>query len=232
MAADATSRLSSHLHLGTLSPTEAVARASRVKGPGAQAWIRQVAFRDFHAQVMHARPAITREAYRDRGDRWRTGKAADADLAAWRAGRTGFPLVDAGMRQLAAQGWMHNRARLITAYFLTKTLYLAWRHGAAHFADLLVDGDMSNNVMNWQWVAGTGSDGRYNRNLSLVSQAKRFDRDGDYVRRWVAELSGIAGGAVHRPWELPDDDRAGLDYPDRIVDLDEAEQRFRDARGL
>lgn len=232
MAADATSRLSAHLHFGTLSPVEITARARRHDGAGPEGFVRQVAFRDFHAQVMHARPAITRADYRPRGDHWRTGRAADAEFAAWQAGRTGFPLVDAGMRQLAAQGWMHNRARLITAYFLTKTLYLDWRRGAFHFADLLVDGDMSNNVMNWQWVAGTGSDGRYNRTLSLDSQARRFDRDGDYVRRWVPELAGVHGSAVHRPWELPDDIRSTLDYPDPIVDLTAAAARFRHARGL
>lgn len=232
MAADATSRLSAHLHFGTLSPTEVVARARRVQGAGPDAFVRQVAFRDFHAQVMHAKPSITHTDYRSRGDRWRTGKAADVEFAAWREGRTGFPLVDAGMRQLAAQGWMHNRARLITAFFLTKTLYLDWRRGAAHFADLLVDADMSNNVMNWQWVAGTGNDGRYNRTLSQSAQARKYDAAGDYVRQWVDELTGIEGTAVHTPWDLPGDVRAGLGYPDRIVDLAAAEQRFRDARGL
>ena len=223
LAADATSRLSPYLHFGCISPVELVSR----KGVVAE-FVRQVAWRDFHAQVLSARPGSTRRDYRHRGDRWH---GANEDFEAWKAGRTGLPIVDAGMRQLAEEGWMHNRARLIVGHLLVKTLYVDWRLGAQHFVDLLVDGDTSNNTMNWQWVAGTGTDSRYNRTFSIDSQAKRFDPRGDYVRRYVPELRGIDGPAVHRPWRLPDEVRNGLDYPDPIVDVAEGNRRFLQARG-
>ena len=134
--------------------------------------------------------AIGRDDYRPRGDRWRSDPDA---LDAWKAGRTGVPIVDAGMRQLRAEGFMHNRARLITASFLTKRLRIDWREGAEHFMRWLVDGDVANNSGNWQWVAGTGNDTRPNRSFNPMRQAHRFDPDGDYVRRYVPELSGVAG---------------------------------------
>jgi deoxyribodipyrimidine photo-lyase len=223
LAADATSRLSPYLHFGCLSPVELIARKGIVPE-----FVRQVAWRDFHAQVLAARPASTQRDYRHRGDRWH---GANGDFEAWRDGRTGLPIVDAGMRQLVAEGWMHNRARLIVGHLLVKTLYVDWRLGAQHFADLLVDCDTSNNTMNWQWVAGTGTDSRYNRTFNVDSQAKRYDPRGDYVRRYVPELRGIDGPAVHRPWLLPDDVRQALDYPDPIVDVAEGNRRFLDARG-
>jgi deoxyribodipyrimidine photo-lyase len=227
LAADATSRLSPYLHLGCVSVAELVHRAVRRGGAGAEAFVRQVAWRDFHRQMLADRPAIARDDYRDRGDQWR---ADDAETAAWREGRTGYPLVDAAMRQLAAQGWMHNRGRLITASFLTKTLYVDWRVGARHFLELLVDGDVANNQLNWQWVAGTGASTRPGQILNPLVQARRFDPHGDYVRRWVPELREIEGAPVHRPWLLPDGERRRLDYPGPIVDLDEGAGRFRRAR--
>ena len=117
------------------------------------------------------------------------------------------------------------------AHFLTKTLYLDWRLGAAHFADLLVDGDVANNTLNWQWVAGTGTDSRFNRTYNITGQARRYDPDGDYVRRHVPELRGIPGPAVHEPWRLPAERRAALDYPEPIVDVAEGNARFLRARG-
>lgn len=227
LAGDATSRLSPYLHFGCLSPNELVRRAG-TRSAGAAAFVRQVAWRDFHHQVLAARPDAATVDYRGRGDSWRRD---EDDLAAWRAGRTGYPIVDAGMRQLAREGWMHNRARLVTASFLTKTLYLDWRLGARHFFDLLIDGDMANNTMNWQWIAGTGTDTRPNRVHNPLRQAHRYDPDGDYVRRYVPELAGVAGGRVHEPWRLPDETRRGLDYPERIVDHDESVHHFLRARG-
>jgi deoxyribodipyrimidine photo-lyase len=132
--------------------------------------VRQVAWRDFHHQVLAARPRASRENYRDRGDRWRHD---ERELLAWEGGRTGCPIVDAGMRQLAAEGRMDNRARLLVAGFLTKTLYLDWRLGARHSLDLLIDGDVANNQMNWQWVAGTGTDTRPNRVYNPLGTALR-----------------------------------------------------------
>ncbi|WP_377271727.1 cryptochrome/photolyase family protein [Peterkaempfera sp. SMS 1(5)a] len=229
LAGDATSRLSPYLHFGCLSPTELVRDAEAAPGPGAAAFVRQLAWRDFHHQVLAARPAAARLDYRPRGDRW---AADEQELAAWREGRTGYPVVDAGMRQLAHEGWMHNRARLLTASFLVKTLYGDWRAGAAHFLRLLVDGDLANNQLNWQWVAGTGTDTRPNRVLNPLVQARRFDPRGDYVRRWVPELASVEGPAVHRPWRLDPQRRAELDYPEPLVDLEEGTRRFRQGRGL
>ncbi|MEW2622392.1 deoxyribodipyrimidine photo-lyase [Streptomyces sp. NPDC048106] len=230
LAADATSRLSAHLHFGTLSPVELVHRARRHGGPGAEALVRQLAWRDFHLQVLAARPDAARADYRAKDDRWRTGSAARADAEAWRQGRTGYPVIDAAMRQLRHEGWMHNRARLLTACFLTKTLYVDWRIGAAHFLYWLVDGDIASNQLNWQWVAGTGTDTRPNRVLNPVAQARRHDPDGSYVHRWVPELRGVAAPAVHEPWKLPGAERAALGYPDPVVGLAEGLDRFRRAR--
>jgi deoxyribodipyrimidine photo-lyase len=212
LAGDRTSRLSPYLHFGCISPLEAATLAG--ERDGGEPFVRQLAWRDFHHQVLAARPDLPREDYRPRGDRWRSD---DGQLAAWREGRTGYPLVDAGMRQLAREGWMHNRARLVTGSFLTKTLYLDWRLGAAHFWDLLVDGDLANNAGNWQWIAGTGNDTRPNRVLNPLRQAERHDPDGDYVRRHVPELALVPGPAVHEPWRLDPAARRRLDYPEPIV---------------
>jgi deoxyribodipyrimidine photo-lyase len=204
------------------SPLEVVERAIGL--PGGEAFARQLCWRDFHyqlfARVPSSRRPRLRHDWRDDGD----------ELDAWREGRTGYPLVDAGMRQLREEGFMHNRARLVTASFLTKHLYLDWRSGAAHFADFLVDGDLPNNVGNWQWVAGTGADTRPNRMFNPTRQAQRYDPSGAYVRRGVPELSGIADSGVHEPWRLGL--MAPSEYPAPIVDHDDAVARFRTARGV
>jgi deoxyribodipyrimidine photo-lyase len=218
LAADRTSRLSPYLHLGCVSALE-VAR----RGEKSPEFVRQLAWRDFHHQVLAARPAAAHTDYRPRGDRWLDDEHA---LSAWQAGETGIPIVDAGMRQLLAEGWMHNRARLIVGSFLTKTLYLDWRSGAAHFFRHLLDGDVANNCLNWQWVAGTGTDTRPNRVLNPLRQAERFDADGEYVRRYVPELSDVESRYVHRPWDNP-----VKGYPMPIVDLAEGRARFLAARG-
>jgi deoxyribodipyrimidine photo-lyase len=223
LAADATSRLSPYLHFGCLSPSEVVQRTGR-SSAGREAFVRQVAWRDFHHQVLAARPDAAQQDYRSRGDHWRNEPQL---LDAWRSGRTGYPIVDAGMRQLAAEGWMHNRARLITGSFLTKTMYVDWRRGAAHFMSLLLDGDIANNQLNWQWVAGTGTDTRPNRVLNPQRQAERYDPTGDYVRRWIPELSHIQGAQIHAPWELAVSDTG---YPTLVVDHLEGARRFKTAR--
>lgn len=232
LSGDATSRLSPHLHFGTVSPVELVHRARAAGGPGAEAFVRQLCWREFHYQVLAARPAAARQDYRTRHDHWRSEAEAAEDVEAWRQGRTGYPVVDAAMRQLRHEGWMHNRGRLVAAGFLTKTLYVDWRVGAQHFLDLLVDGDVANNQLNWQWMAGTGTDSRPNRVLNPVAQGKRYDPDGGYVRRWVPELAGVAGPAVHEPWKLRGPDRERPDYPEPIVELADGLARFRRARGL
>ena len=220
LAADRTSRLSPYLHFGCLSALEL---ATRLAGrPGAEAFIRQLCWRDFYHQVVAAFPDIARHDYRPRQDVW----VDDPDLlAAWTEGRTGYPIVDAGMRQLRDEGWMHNRARMVTASFLVKDLGIDWRVGAAHFLHWLCDGDIVQNSANWQWTAGTGNDTRPNRVFNPLRQAERFDPDGTYVRRYVPELSGIAGRAVHQPWRLPSAQRpAG--YPGPVVDHDAAAAAF------
>jgi deoxyribodipyrimidine photo-lyase len=207
MAADGTSRLSPYLRFGCVSPL-VLANAARDKdGPGPAAFVRQLCWRDFYYQVTQAFPKISTEAYRKAGDGdWRD----DADaLRHWQDGLTGVPIVDAGMRQLRAEGWMHNRARLITAAFLTKHLGIDWRHGVSWFFRWLLDGDVANNSGNWQWVAGTGNDTKPYRRFNPIRQAERFDPDGVYVRRYVPELTSLAGKAVHQPWRLDHQ----LDYP-------------------
>ena len=226
LAEDATSHLSPHLHFGTVSVTELIDRVGTAS-EGARAYVRQLAWRDFHHQVLAARPESATQDYRTRGDRWRR---SERDFEAWRDGRTGYPFVDAAMRQLARQGWMHNRARLVAASFLCKTLYLDWPRGAQHFVDLLVDCDLANNQMNWQWVAGTGTDTRPNRVHNPVAQAGRYDAEGRYVNRYLPELADVDPRYVHEPWKLPEDERAALDYPPPVVDLREAADRFAAAR--
>lgn len=228
LAGDATSRLSPHLHFGTLSAAECVHRARTAGGAGADAFVRQLCWRDFHHQVLAARPASAAHDYRGKGDHWRRGEDARQETEAWREGRTGYPVVDAAMRQLAYEGWMHNRGRLLVASFLTKTLYVDWRTGAEHFLRLLVDGDLANNQMNWQWAAGTGTDSRPNRVLNPLTQGRRYDPQGAYVRRWVPELRGIEGAAVHEPWKLKE---WPAGYPEPLVELSEGLARFRHARG-
>lgn len=203
------------------------AGAGAAEGTGAGDFVRQLAWRDFHHQVLAARPDAAWQDYRTRNDRWRT---APEEVAAWKEGRTGYPVVDAAMRQLREEGWMHNRGRLLVASFLTKTLYIDWRIGARHFLDLLVDGDLVNNQLNWQWTAGTGTDTRPNRVLNPVRQGLRFDPAGAYVRRWVPELGGLAGKEVHEPWKLGERDRARYDYPAPMVPLAAGLQRFAEGR--
>jgi deoxyribodipyrimidine photo-lyase len=231
LAGDATSRLSPYLHFGALSPVDIVRRARERGGAGAEAFVRQLCWRDFHHQVMAARPQSSVRDYRGRDDDWRSEEEAAEEIAAWKEGRTGYPVVDAAMRQLTHEGWMHNRARLLVASFLTKTLYVDWRVGARHFLDLLVDGDIVNNQLNWQWVAGTGTDTRPHRVLNPVVQGKRFDPRGEYVRRWVPELTAVAATRIHEPWRLPADERARLDYPEPLIALADGLARFKHARG-
>jgi deoxyribodipyrimidine photo-lyase len=214
---DATSRLSPYLHLGCLHPRQILDNLGH--GGDADKFRAELAWREFYAAVLAERPETAWHNVRgDLGDLgWDAGPAADEAFAAWASGRTGYPLVDAGMRQLAAEGWMHNRVRMVVASFLVKDLHLDWRRGARHFLDRLVDGDVASNNHGWQWVAGTGTDAApFFRIFNPTLQAKRFDPDGDYVRRWVPELRAIPGPGVHEPWKRPDGPPAG--YPRPMVD--------------
>ena len=220
---DATSRIAPYLRFGCLSPLDVI---HTVAGrPGAEPFVRQLCWRDFYAQCLAARPGAAWADYRTRGDDWNDDPAA---FTAWTEGRTGYPVVDAAMRQLRLEGFVHNRARMITASFLTKDLYLDWRLGARWFLDWLVDGEIANNNLNWQWTAGTGTDTNPHRIFNPTVQGQRFDPAGDYVRRYVPELASVAGGAVHEPWNLPPLERALLDYPEPIVDHKAAIAVYKD----
>ena len=208
LASDATSRLSAYLRFGCVSPLEVAIGA--LDRPGGEEFCRQLAWRDFFYQVTAAFPDIARKNYRP-GAAWHQHQAA---LDAWRAGQTGIPIVDAGLRQLAAEGFMHNRARMITASFLTRNLGIDWRCGYAHFGALLVDGDVACNAGNWQWVAGTGNNTRPIRDP--LHQAQRFDKSGQYVRRYVPELAGLDPAHIQTPWKAPSQH---LGYPGPIVEL-------------
>jgi deoxyribodipyrimidine photo-lyase len=220
---DRTSRLSAYIRWGCVSPLELAREAGERRGGAA--FVRQLCWRDFHHQVLATTPSLPHRDYRPRRDRWSKSKRA---LEAWQEGKTGYPLVDAAMRQLREEGFMHNRARMTVASFLCKDLYVDWRPGAWHFWDLLTDGEIANNAGNWQWVAGTGNDTRPNRVLNPVRQAQRFDPEGHYVRRYLPELESVRGKAIFEPWRMEGFDR--LDYPPPLVDHDEAAAAFKTAR--
>ena len=209
---DGTSRMSAHLKFGTIHPRTMAADLGR--GTGAQAYLRELAFRDFYASVLHEWPDSVWWNWNKSFDAIEVDQGRDAKKAfeAWKAGRTGFPIVDAGMRQLAAIGFMHNRVRMIVASFLVKDLHLPWQWGARWFLEQLVDGDMANNQHGWQWAAGCGTDAApYFRVFNPITQGAKFDPAGDYVRRWVPELADVAD--VHK---LDGNPPSG--YPQPIVD--------------
>lgn len=221
---DATSHLSIDLKWGALSPS-GVARAVGSGTEARRSFVRQLAWRDFWAQLLWHHPHTMAEPLNERFESfpWRN---APEDLAAWQEGRTGVPIVDAGMRQLVATGWMHNRVRMVVGSFLVKHLLIHWREGERFFRHHLLDGDVPQNVGNWQWVAGTGADAApYFRVFNPVRQGERFDPDGAYVRRWVPELADAPDEHVHEPWELGPLERQALDYPDPIVGVDEGRER-------
>ncbi len=221
LPADGTAHLAAALHFGCISPLEV---ATRLRDrPGGAAFVRQLCWRDFYHQVLAARPEVAHVDYRPRGDAWNDDPD---DLAAWTEGRTGFPIVDAGMRQLRAEGYMHNRTRMIVASFLTKDLHHDWRAGAAHFMSLLADGDVANNQLNWQWTAGTGTDTNPHRILNPTVQSRRFDPDGTYIRRYVPELADVDAPEIHEPTEAT---RRRTGYPTPMVDHHEAIAEFRAA---
>ena len=229
-AADATSRLSADLRWGLLSPAEVVARAAG-SGDGRQTFVSEIIWRDFYYAVLWHHPRVTLEAYHPkfRNIDW---QGDDAMFDAWKRGRTGFPIVDAAMRQLLAEGWMHNRARMIVASFLTKDLLIDWRRGEAHFMEHLIDGDLASNNGGWQWAASTGTDAQpYFRIFNPTTQGKKFDPQGEYARRWLPELRAVPDAYIHEPWMMPADAQTvagciiGRDYPAPVVEHAEARER-------
>ncbi|HEX5080198.1 MAG TPA: deoxyribodipyrimidine photo-lyase [Geminicoccaceae bacterium] len=225
----ATSRLSPHLHHGEISPRQCWHAASAV--PGARAFLRELGWREFSYHLLHHFPTMPERSFRPEFEHfpWHSDRRL---LERWQRGLTGFPIVDAGMRELWHTGWMHNRARMVTASFLTKHLLTPWQDGEAWFWDTLVDADLSNNAVSWQWVAGCGADAApYFRIFNPVLQGQKFDPEGDYVRRWLPELTKLPTADLHAPWQASEPTlrdagvRLGENYPRPIVDHREARRR-------
>ncbi|HEX2836815.1 MAG TPA: deoxyribodipyrimidine photo-lyase [Phycisphaerales bacterium] len=233
----ATSELSPHLTVGSISPRQCVAAALAANNgsfdagnDGLVCWISEVLWREFYIYVMHSFPKVCKHrafvAWTE-SVRWLNN---DAHFEAWKEGRTGVPIVDAGMRQLVAEGWMHNRVRMITAMYLSKNLLIDWRLGEDWFMRNLVDGFLASNNGGWQWSASTGTDAApYFRIFNPITQSERFDSDGAYIRRYVPELAALGGDVIHDPSRLPPIARAKVDYPDMLVDLSTSRQRAIDA---
>jgi deoxyribodipyrimidine photo-lyase len=217
---DGTSRLSPYLRFGAISVRECFDRAEEAAScepalqRGVSKWLDELIWREFYSGILEEHPRVLRENYRQEYDElcWNDDPKA---FQAWCEGRTGFPIVDAGMRQLRATGWMHNRVRMIVASFLTKDLLIDWREGERFFFEHLVDGDPASNNGGWQWAASTGTDAQpYFRIFNPLAQGRRWDPEGRYVRRWISELRQVPDGNVHAPWEV---DQTG-DYPPPLVD--------------
>lgn len=242
-----TSRLSPYLCFGNISPRQVWHRATQSvtsrRSPALprhlQKFLAELGWREFNYHVLYHHPDLATRNFQSRFDplRWRRDRRG---LEAWRRGRTGYPIVDAGMRELWSTGWMHNRVRMVAASFLVKHLLIDWRSGEQWFWDTLVDADPANNPANWQWVAGTGADAApYFRIFNPILQGERFDPDGEYVRRWVPELARLPAKVIHQPWTARAEQlaaagvRLGQTYPHPIVDHDKARLRaLRNVRSL
>nr|WP_218044369.1 deoxyribodipyrimidine photo-lyase [Kiloniella laminariae] len=233
-----TSRLSPHLHFGEISPRvcwhHALTSSAIENGfpsQGAEVFLKELVWREFSHHLLHHNPDLPTRPFREKyaAFPWRRDKT---HLAAWQRGLTGYPLVDAGMRELWHSGWMHNRVRMITASFLIKHLLIDWREGQKWFWDTLVDADLANNAASWQWVAGCGADAApYFRIFNPVLQGERFDPEGSYIKRWLPELARLPAKYIHAPWQAPAsvlkqaDITLGKDYPHPIVDHSAARNR-------
>ena len=240
-AIEGSSRLSPHLRFGEVSPGQVIAAVEaaarrRHSSSKAKKYLQEIVWRDFSYNLLAHVPDLREKSYNPRFEQFRWTKPDTRRLKAWQRGHTGYPIVDAGMRQLWQTGWMHNRVRMITASFLCKHLLMDWRIGEAWFWDTLCDADPANNAVNWQWVAGTGPDASpFFRIFNPVTQAESFDPDGAYVRRFVPELADLDARWIHKPWEAPagvlaeTGIRLGTSYPRPIVDHAAARQAALDA---
>ncbi len=237
-----TSQLSPYLRFGMISPQQAVQSAiekmeslsGKEETEGVETWLNELIWRDFYISILYHFPEVMNRSFRGnlRNIAWVNSRW---EFERWCEGQTGFPVVDAGMRQLAQTGWMHNRARMITASFLVKDLLVDWRWGEGWFMQHLIDGDPAANNGGWQWTAGTGTDAApYFRIFNPITQGSKFDPNGIYVRKWVTELNNVPAKYIHTPWEMPDEIqnrvncRIGSDYPERIIDHKFARQRTLD----
>jgi deoxyribodipyrimidine photo-lyase len=235
---EGSSRLSPHLHFGEISPREVwtaveerVGRRGTRKAQSAEVYLKEIFWREFAYHLLHHFPHTTDSPLRPEFESfpWRRDPRG---LRAWQRGETGYPIVDAGMRELWSMGWMHNRVRMVVASFLVKDLLVPWQDGARWFWDTLVDADLANNTLGWQWTGGCGADAApYFRVFNPVSQGERFDPNGDYVRRWVPEIGALPASWIHKPWEAPENVLAeagvqiGQTYPGPIVDHGQARER-------
>ena len=222
--------------VAALSAIEAAPNADASKG--AEAWLGELIWREFYVAILHHFPDVRMQSFRSElaDIPWEND---ETDFAAWREGRTGYPVVDAAMRQLAETGWMHNRARMIVASFLVKDLLIDWRWGERWFMQQLLDGDPAANNGGWQWTAGTGTDAApYFRIFNQILQSKKFDPEGQYIRRWVPELSKLPDKLIHTPWAMTQDQQRqfnieiGVDYPQPIIEHSFARQRALDVYKL
>lgn len=236
-ASPATSQLSPHLHFGTISPRQILNRAEAflAENPGAetgvQCFLSEVGWREFAYYLLYHFPATTSESLDKRFTAfpWRDPEEYQTDLIRWQQGQTGFPLIDAGMRQLWATGWMHNRVRMIVASFLAKNLLIPWQEGESWFRDTLVDADLASNTMGWQWVAGCGADAApYFRIFNPVLQSEKFDKSGEYIRQWVPELRNLTDKTIHQPWTSD----AKVAYPAAMTDLKASRVRALERFGV
>ncbi len=222
-----TSRLSPHLHFGEISPRQiwtAISHSKKDTSKGGECYLREIIWREFSYHLLFHWPSFPDSPFRNEFAKfpWKQNKKA---LIAWQKGRTGYPIVDAGMRELWATGWMHNRVRMIVASFLIKHLLITWQQGEAWFWDTLVDANLASNSASWQWVAGCGADASpYFRIFNPILQGEKFDPQGDYVRQWVPELQHLPVKFIHTPWQAPQEIlneanvSLGEDYPEPIID--------------
>jgi deoxyribodipyrimidine photo-lyase len=211
---EGTSRLSPHLRWGEIHPRTILAKLGSSKGH--EVFRKEIAWREFYADVLHHNPHTSRDYYDAKFKKMRYDKPGKK-FEAWCRGETGYPFVDAAMRQLISTGWMHNRTRMVVASFLVKDLHIEWQHGERFFARHLIDFDVASNAHGWQWTAGCGTDASpYYRVFNPIEQGKRFDVEGDYIKKYIPELRHLDGDAVHEPWETLDGYSHG--YPERIVD--------------
>lgn len=221
-AVEATSRLSPHLHFGEISPQEIMRSIDKqqLSKEACDSFLRELGWREFSNYLLYHYPSLDKENYKPKFDHF-PWERNSKHLRDWQKGMTGYPIVDAGMRELWATGYMHNRLRMITASFLIKDLLIDWRTGAAWFLNTLVDADLASNTINWQWVSGSGIDASiYTRVFNPLLQSQRFDPDGDYIRQWVPELSQVKTAAIHSPWSESSATKIALDnaYPKPIVE--------------
>ncbi len=244
MDLEGTSRLSPYLRFGMISARqvaavafEAARTASGRAAASADTFLNEIIWREFYQSILYHFPRVRRYSFREKYDAlvWLNNRA---DFQAWCDGQTGYPVIDAAMRQLVSSGWMHNRARMIVASFLVKDLLIDWRWGERFFMQHLVDGDPAANNGGWQWTAGTGTDAApYFRVFNPISQSEKFDPEGNYIRRWVPELAKVPTAFIHQPWTMPDSVQKksgcqlGQDYPHPIVDHQMARQRALDTFG-